>query len=74
MFKRMKKFLEHERNVEMIYLSKDNKISKRIVKLYSVTEQRVTGYCYLRETVRTFNIEQILAVFPSQKYRMKEPS
>ncbi len=70
----MKKFLEHEKNVEMIYLSKDNKVSKRIVKLYSVTEQSITGYCYLRRTVRTFKTEQVLAVFPSQKYRMKEPS
>ncbi len=72
MYKRLGKFLEYQQNIEMIYLSNDNKISKRIVKLYSVTEESVTGYCYLRGNVRTFKTEQILAILPSENDRMKE--
>lgn len=64
MYKRLLLYLKHQKSVEMIYITRENMITKRIVRLYEVSEQEMIGYCHLRGNVRRFKVEQILGVIP----------
>lgn len=50
--------------VEMIYMNNNGEISKRKVKVLSVEGNTFKAYCFLRNTKRTFKIENILAFVP----------
>lgn len=49
---------------EMIYMNNNGEISKRRVKVLSVEGNTFKAYCFLRNTKRTFKIENILAFVP----------
>ncbi|BAQ11281.1 hypothetical protein OXB_2810 [Bacillus sp. OxB-1] len=50
--------------LDMIYLAKDGQISKRRVKMIQVGEASFRAYCYMRESRRTFLIDNVLALVP----------
>ena len=69
----LRKALLEQEAVEIIYLSKDNITSQRVVTIYNMNDVEVKGYCHLRRSVRTFRLENILAVYPYRfKISMKE--
>ncbi len=72
MYKNIKNHLKHQKKIEMIYVSGQNKITKRIVRILYVNEQDIIGYCYLRGDVRTFKVEQILAVNSFKDFQSKK--
>ncbi|MFJ8064929.1 transcriptional regulator [Psychrobacillus sp. NPDC096426] len=49
---------------DMIYLKDNGKISKRRVKVLIVGEHTFKAYCFLRNTKRTFKINNVLAFVP----------
>ncbi|MEK3976036.1 transcriptional regulator [Psychrobacillus sp. FSL K6-1267] len=49
---------------EMIYMKNNGEISKRRVKVLSVTKDSFKAYCFLRGTKRVFRIENVLAFVP----------
>ncbi|UFU01244.1 hypothetical protein KO561_10005 [Radiobacillus kanasensis] len=53
-----------ERNVEMIYVAKNGSFTQRKVKIIGITDTQIYAYCHLRKQVRTFLLDQILAIFP----------
>ncbi|MFS0644328.1 hypothetical protein [Siminovitchia sp. 179-K 8D1 HS] len=59
--------------LEMIYLSENNQLSQRVIKVISVSETTVKAYCYLKKQFRTFKRENILSVAPAvQKKQIYE--
>lgn len=48
----------------MMYISKNNKITKRMVKIIKVDENSFRAFCFTRNAKRTFMIENILSLFP----------
>lgn len=55
---------------EMIYMKNNGEISKRRVKVLSVSKDSFQAYCFLRCTKRRFKIENVLAfVLVIQKER-----
>lgn len=48
--------------IEMIYMSKDNKISQRVIKVIAVNDSKVKAYCYVKNQYRIFSIDNILSV------------
>lgn len=48
----------------MIYMKNNGEISKRRVKVLSVEGNTFKAYCFLRNTKRTFNVENVLAIVP----------
>ncbi|GAA0336900.1 hypothetical protein GCM10008967_29020 [Bacillus carboniphilus] len=50
--------------VEIIYESKSHTYTQRKIKIMDIQDERVVAYCFLRDQIRTFNLEQILSVFP----------
>ncbi|MCM3358227.1 transcriptional regulator [Psychrobacillus sp. FSL K6-4046] len=49
---------------EMIYMKHNGEISKRRVKVLSVSKDSFQAYCFLRGTKRIFKIENVLAFVP----------
>ena len=50
--------------VEMIYINNNGEISKRRVKVLSIEGNTFKAYCFLRNTKRTFKVENLLAFVP----------
>lgn len=53
--------------LEMIYMSRDNQISQRVIKVIAVNDSKVKAYCYLKKQYRIFNMDNILSVAPARK-------
>lgn len=58
------KALDRGQLTDMIYMKKNGEISKRKVKVLSVTGDSFKAYCFLRNTKRTFKIDNVLAFVP----------
>lgn len=58
------KSVELNQIVEMIYMKNNGEISKRKIKVISVSKDSFKAYCFLRCTKRTFKIENVLAFVP----------
>ena len=50
--------------VEMIYMNNNGEISKRRVKVLSVKGNTFIAFCFLRNTKRTFKVDNVLAFVP----------
>lgn len=53
--------------LEMIYMSKDNRISQRVIRVIAVNDTKVKAYCYTKNQYRVFNIDNILSVAPAKR-------
>lgn len=58
------KSIEANYIVDMIYLAKDGEVSKRRIKVLQVNEVLFKAYCYLRKSLRTFRVDNVLALVP----------
>lgn len=64
MQRELRKYLAAGQLVEMIYLDRCGRISKRRVRLQAITDCQVKAYCYTRRAYRVFTLDSILAVQP----------
>lgn len=62
------KALKHRQLLTMMYMAKDGSITKRRIKLLSLSAQTFQAYCFTRKAKRTFYIERVLAVVPVVKF------
>lgn len=69
MKKRLMRSIQSKEKIEMIYLSKDNQVSQRMIRVLKINDEMIMAYCYTRRTIRTFKLENILSV-GSVKKRM----
>lgn len=60
----IKKSLNQNQVVDMIYMSNDDKFTKRRIRPYKIKGKSVIAYCFLRRSTRTFNVDNVLAVIP----------
>ncbi len=58
------KVLERNQLVDMMYIDKNNKISKRRVKVTKVDNDTFKAYCFVKHAARTFTIDNVLALLP----------
>jgi predicted DNA-binding transcriptional regulator YafY len=62
----IKRAIEENIPLEMIYLSMQNQITKRKIKVYEMKEKYIVGYCFLRKQIRIFKKDRILAALPEK--------
>ena len=60
----IKKAMQHNQIIDIIYMAKDRKFTKRRVKVIKIVGDTVQAYCFTRHAKRTFKFENILAIFP----------
>ncbi|QCR33394.1 transcriptional regulator [Lysinibacillus sp. SGAir0095] len=58
------KVMQRNQVVEMMYIAKSGKVSKRRVKILKITEDSFSAYCFLKHAKRTFKIDNVLALAP----------
>lgn len=58
------KSVERNQVLDMIYMAKDDVISKRRIKVLQVGEVSFRAFCHLRGSKRTFTIDNVLALVP----------
>ncbi|MCM3616788.1 hypothetical protein M3936_04245 [Sutcliffiella horikoshii] len=58
--------------IEMIYMAKDETITQRNILVLEVNEKSLTAFCYLRQTKRTFLLQNILSFRPMKKKYVNE--
>ncbi|KQL54553.1 hypothetical protein AN964_14320 [Heyndrickxia shackletonii] len=58
--------LDSGMKLEMIYISNNNEITYRTIKVLSVEIDSFKAYCYLRKKQRTFVIKNILSIGPER--------
>lgn len=58
------KSMNHNTDLDMMYLSNSGKFSKRRVRVLQVGERSFRAHCYIRQTKRTFLIDNVLALVP----------
>lgn len=59
--------IQTKQKIEMIYLSADNQVSQRIMRVIKIDNNMVLAYCYSKRKVRTFKLDNILSVGPMRK-------
>lgn len=64
MKEQIKKAMQHNQIVDIMYIAKDNTITKRRIKLLKIVGDTVQAYCFTRHAKRTFKFENILAAQP----------
>lgn len=60
----LSKALERGLLLDIIYMDKNGGVSKRRIKVIQVGESSLRTYCYLRQSKRTFTIDNVLALVP----------
>ncbi|WP_332647710.1 transcriptional regulator [Lysinibacillus sp. 54212] len=58
------KAMQYNQLINIMYMAKDNSITKRCVKVIKLTGDTMQAYCFIRHAKRTFKIEYVLAVMP----------
>jgi len=68
----LKKAFNERKNLEIMYLGKDNIVSQRVIRILELNEHIVKAYCYQRKALRFFKIENMLSgriVTPHKKVK-----
>lgn len=58
------KSVKRSRTLTIMYVSDNEEITKRTVRVLKINSSTFTAYCYLRKSRRTFKIDNLLAVVP----------
>ncbi|MBD8027150.1 transcriptional regulator [Ureibacillus sp. Re31] len=64
MKEKLLKVMKRNQLVEMMYISKAGEITKRRIKVLKVSNDTFESYCFLKQSKRTFIIQNVLALVP----------
>lgn len=64
MRKTLERAVNYGETIDMMYLAKNGSITKRRVNVLQVGDKSFRAYCHLRQSKRTFVIENVLALVP----------
>ena len=58
------KAMQRNQLVDMMYMSKDGRVTKRRIKIIKMVGDSFQSFCFTRHAKRTFIIDNVLAVLP----------
>ncbi|GFZ87326.1 hypothetical protein GCM10010978_28900 [Compostibacillus humi] len=59
--------MQTKEKLEIIYLSQENDLSQRTIRVIKLRENHILAFCYARQKLRIFRLDNILAVYPFMK-------
>jgi predicted DNA-binding transcriptional regulator YafY len=65
----LQRYMNSGQLVEIIYLDRHGRTSKRTVRIHEISRGRVKAYCFARRAFRIFSVDNILAAVPVVKQR-----
>jgi predicted DNA-binding transcriptional regulator YafY len=63
----LKRAVESNEVLEMIYLSNKGEISQRMIKIIKLNDDSFSAYCFIRKQQRTFKLTNVLSIGPTRK-------
>jgi predicted DNA-binding transcriptional regulator YafY len=66
----LKLSLENQVPIEIIYLSKCGEFSQRKILVRRISKEKIVAFCYLRNQIRSFSLDQILSASRSKKTKV----
>ncbi|MER2059619.1 MAG: transcriptional regulator [Niallia sp.] len=60
----IKKAMQHNQIRDIMYMDKNNRITKRRIKVLKIAGDTFQAYCFVRRANRTFLIGNVLAIMP----------
>jgi predicted DNA-binding transcriptional regulator YafY len=66
----LKLSLENQVPIEIIYLSKCGEFSQRKILVRRISKEKIVAFCYLRNQIRSFSLDQILSASWSKKTKV----
>ncbi|WP_411953216.1 hypothetical protein ACKXGF_07645 [Alkalibacillus sp. S2W] len=66
--------LRYHKKLEMVYIDHHHNMTQRTVRIIKVDNRRILAYCFTRQAVRSFQKDNILAIYPinhNQNKRME---
>ncbi|MEK5184922.1 transcriptional regulator [Solibacillus sp. FSL W7-1324] len=64
MKEQLTKAMQYNQILDIVYIAKDQSITKRRIKLIKISGDHVQAYCFTRHAKRNFIVDNILAVHP----------
>jgi predicted DNA-binding transcriptional regulator YafY len=61
------KSMRYSQIVDVMYMSKSGEVTKRRIKVIKIYGESFQAYCFLRNTKRTFLIDNVLALIPVER-------
>ena len=61
---RILKSIHNGQIIKIIYISEQGKVTQRRIKVIKLNGSTFQAYCFLRNTKRTFKIDNVLALLP----------
>lgn len=61
--------LQTGQTLEMIYISRNNKITHRYIKIVKIGSHSILAFCFEKRKLRTFKLDNILSIAPTKKRR-----
>lgn len=58
------KSMQYGQIVDVMYMAKSGEVTKRRLKVLKLFGDSIQAYCFLRNTKRTFLVENVLALVP----------
>jgi predicted DNA-binding transcriptional regulator YafY len=54
--------------VEIMYMDKHGSVTQRFIEVRSIKKNYACAYCFTKQGLRVFHMENILAVSPAKKW------
>ncbi|MEK5080179.1 transcriptional regulator [Solibacillus sp. FSL W7-1436] len=67
MREQLRKAMQLNQILDIVYIAKSQSITKRRIKLIKISGDHVQAYCFTRHAKRNFIVDNILAVHPVSK-------
>ncbi|MCH7321808.1 transcriptional regulator [Solibacillus sp. MA9] len=64
MQEQLKKAVQRNQLIDLMYISKNGAISKRRIKIIKIIGDKFQVYCFTKQSKRTFIIDNVLAIAP----------
>ncbi|MCT2342653.1 hypothetical protein M4D71_00775 [Niallia taxi] len=65
----LKRAVESNEVLEMIYQNNKGEFSQRRIQVIKVNEESFSAYCFTRKQQRTFKLTSVLSIGPARKVR-----
>jgi len=65
----LKRAVESNEVLEMIYQNNKGEFSQRRIQVIKVNEESFSAYCFTRKQKRTFKVTSVLSIGPARKVR-----
>ena len=64
MREKLEKAVNYGESLDMMYLAKDGSVTRRRINVLQMGDKSFRAYCHLRQSKRTFAIDNVLALVP----------